>query len=175
MMITRMVFIILFFTLSKVGFGQQLNIDKIRREYAEAVKNDDLCEHNLDLLNESAKSTTEKVYLAAYEILLAKHVGNPFKKMGQFKDGKKHLEELIKENPNHIEARFIRWSVQVHAPSFLGYNSNIIEDKNFLVKNLYKLPNEEAKSIIYNYLKGANPYLKGAQIFSSTELKELAQ
>lgn len=166
---------IVLFALAKVGMGQQVNIDKIRKEYAEAVKDGDLCEHNLETLNESAKSTTEKVYLAAYEILLAKHIGNPFKKVGQFKEGKKYLEELIKENPNHIEARFIRWSVQVHAPSFLGYNNNIIEDKNFLVKNLYKLPNEEAKSIIYNYLKGANPYLKGGQIFSAAELKELAQ
>lgn len=174
-MITRIVLIIVLFTLAKVGLGQQVNIDKIRKEYADAVKDEDVCEHNLEVLNESAKSTTEKVYLAAYEILLAKHIGNPFKKVGQFKEGKKHLEELIKENPNHIEARFIRWSVQVHAPSFLGYNNNIIEDKNFLVKNLYKLPNDEARSIIYNYLKGANPYLKGGQIFTAAELKELAQ
>ncbi|ULT26407.1 hypothetical protein KUH03_05735 [Sphingobacterium sp. E70] len=57
----------------------------------------------------------------------------------------------------------------------MGYKDNIIEDKNFLVKNLHKLPNEEAKSIIYNYLKGANPYLKGEQIFTNVELKELAQ
>lgn len=174
-MITRIVLTIVLFTLAKAGLAQQVNIDKIRKEYADAVKDEDLCEHNLETLHESARSTTEKVYLAAYEILLAKHIGNPFKKIGQFKEGKKHLEEVIKENPSHIEARFIRWSVQVHAPSFLGYNNNIIEDKNFLVKNLYKLPNEEAKSIIYNYLKGANPYLKGGQIFTATELKELAQ
>ncbi|WP_294184726.1 hypothetical protein [uncultured Sphingobacterium sp.] len=174
-MITRIVMIIVLFFLSKAGLGQQVNIDKIRREYAVAVKDEDLCEHNLKVLKEGAKSPTDKVYLAAYQILLAKHIGNPFKKVGQFKEGKNYLEEVIKENPNHIEARFIRWSVQVHAPSFLGYNNNILEDKNFLVKNLYKLPNGEAKSIIYNYLKGANSYLKGAQVFSSTELKELAQ
>src|SRR5690606_18663449 len=105
-MITRIVLTIVLFTLAKVGLGQQVNIDKIRKEYADAVKDEDVCEHNLEVLNESAKSTTEKVYLAAYEILLAKHIGNPFKKVGQFKEGKKHLEELIKENPNHIEARF---------------------------------------------------------------------
>ncbi|WP_293904040.1 MULTISPECIES: hypothetical protein [unclassified Sphingobacterium] len=174
-MITRIVLTIVLFTLTKVGLGQQVNIDKVRKEYAVAVKDEDLCEHNLEALTEGAKSPTEKAYLAAYQILLAKHIGNPFKKVGQFKEGKKHLEEVIKENPNHIEARFIRWSVQVHAPSFLGYNNNILEDKNFLVKNLYKLPNDEAKSIIYNYLKGANPYLKGEQVFNAAELKELAQ
>ncbi|MDR2271478.1 MAG: hypothetical protein LBF27_11300 [Sphingobacterium sp.] len=174
-MMTRIVLTVFLFTIAKMGLGQQLNIDKIRKDYAEAVKDEDLCERNFDLLDEGAKSTTEKVYRAAYEILLAKHMGNPFKKVGQFKEGKKHLEEIIKDNPNHIEARFIRWSVQVHAPSFLGYKDNIIEDKNFLVKNLHKLPNEEAKSIIYNYLKGANPYLKGEQIFTTVELKELGQ
>lgn len=169
----RVVMTIFLMTVTKAGLGQQVNIDKIRKDYAEAVKDEELCEHNFDILTEEAKSTTEKVYLAAYEILMAKHMGNPFKKISQFKEGKKHLEELIKNNPNHIEARFIRWSVQVHAPSFLGYKNNIIDDKNFLVKNLHKLPNEEAKLIIYNYLKGANPYLKGAQIFSTNELKEL--
>ena len=174
-MMTRFVWIMLLLTVAKIGLGQQLNIDKIRKEYAEAVDDEDLCVYNFEQLQEAAKSTTEKVYLAAYEILLAKHMGNPFKKVGQFKEGKKHLEELIQENPNHIEARFIRWSVQVHAPGFLGYKGNIIEDKNFLIKNLYKLPSDEAKSIIYNYLKGANHYLKGAEVFSAAELKELAR
>ncbi|MGJ1410769.1 hypothetical protein ACR78Z_13945 [Sphingobacterium thalpophilum] len=174
-MMTRLLLAVVLLAVTKIGLGQQLNVDKIRREYAEAVKNEDICELNLEQLRAGAKSVTEKVYCAAYEILLAKHMGNPFKKISQFKEGKRHLEELIDENPEHIEARFIRWSVQVHAPSFLGYKDNILEDKNFLIKNLHKLPSEEAKSIIYNYLKGANHYLKGAQVFSASELKELAR
>lgn len=174
-MITRILFTIFLSTIVTIGFAQQLNIDKIRREYSKAVKDEELCKRNFDLLDEGAKSSTEMVYRAAYEILLAKHIGNPFKKVGQFKQGKQDLEELIRAYPTHIEARFIRWSVQVHAPSFLGYKDNIMEDKNFLVKNLYKLPNEEAKSIIYNYVKGANPYLKGEQIFTINELKELGK
>jgi len=44
--------IIVLFFLSKAGLGQQVNIDKIRREYAVAVKDEDLCEHNLKVLKE---------------------------------------------------------------------------------------------------------------------------
>ena len=73
-MITRIVLTIVLFTLTKVGLGQQVNMEKIRKENAEAVKDEDLCEHNLEALTEGAKSPTEKAYLAAYQILLAKHM-----------------------------------------------------------------------------------------------------
>ncbi len=37
--------------------------------------------------------------------------------------------------PDNIEIRFIRLSVQKNAPSFLGYNKNIKEDQLFIENN----------------------------------------
>ena len=155
-------------------FGQ-VDVDKMRAEYATAVQNKKLCEANLKLLEGAANSATEKGYLAAYEILWAKHMGNPFTKLGQFKKGKKLLEEMIMKYPDNIDLRFIRWSVQTHAPSFLSYSKDRLRDKEYLVHNLHKLPNPKGREVIYIYLKEANSYLKGEHVFSQAELNELAK
>ena len=78
--------------------------------------------------------------------------------MSYFNGGKKLLEKQIKSDPNNTELRFIRLCIQYYIPDYLGYKSNIEEDKNFLVANLHKLSDERTKDIIYKYLKGANMY-----------------
>jgi len=50
----------------------------MRADYAAAVKDKKLCEANLKTLEAAANTATEKGYLAAYEILWAKHMGNLF-------------------------------------------------------------------------------------------------
>jgi len=168
-------FVCFSFILSTIYCFGQINVDKMRADYAAAVKDKKLCEANLKTLEAAANTATEKGYLAAYEILWAKHMGNPFSKLGQFKKGKKLLESVIIKYPDNIDLRFIRWSVQTHAPSFLNYNKDRLRDKEFLVHNLYKLPNPEARKIIYVYLKDANSYLKGEHIFSKADLTELSK
>ena len=41
----------------------------------------------------------------------------------------------IKKNPNSIELRALRYSIQNQAPSFLLYNQNTKEDLAFINKN----------------------------------------
>ncbi len=168
-------FVCVSFILNTICCFGQINVDKMRAEYATAVKDKKLCEANLKILESGANTATEKGYLAAYEILWAKHMGNPFSKLGQFKKGKKLLESVIIKYPDNIDLRFIRWSVQTHAPSFLNYSKDRLRDKEFLVHNLYKLPNLDGKRIIYTYLKEANSYLKGAHVFTEAELTELSK
>lgn len=146
--------------------AQELNLNKIRKEYSVAVKDEDVCVKNLELLREKAKSTTEKGYLSVYEMVYAKHMGNPFKKLSQFKKGKSLLENVIATDGTNVELRFIRWSVQTHAPGILNYSSNIATDKKFIVENFSKLKDDTVKDIIYKYIKGANSFSEG-------ELKEM--
>ncbi|KKX48788.1 MULTISPECIES: hypothetical protein [unclassified Sphingobacterium] len=146
--------------------AQELNLLKIRKEYSLAVKDESICENNLNLLRAKAKETTDRGYLAVYEMVFAKHMGNPFRKLGQFNKGKNLLETLIKEEPSNVELRFIRWSVQTHAPSILNYSNDIKKDKSYIIDHLYTLQHRDVKEIIYKYIKGANS-------FSEDELKEL--
>lgn len=84
------------------------------------------------------KSVIALAYLGAYQTVWANHIFNPLTKLATFKKGKKNIELAISKEPENIEIRYIRFSVQKNAPSFLGYNSHLKEDRDFLVKNKKK-------------------------------------
>ncbi|MFZ4861867.1 hypothetical protein ACL9RF_06745 [Sphingobacterium sp. Mn56C] len=150
------------------ALAQQLNLTDIRRDFNKGVKDEKLCKQYYTILKEEAKTTLEKGYEGAFQMFMAKHTGNPIKKMSFFNGGKKVLESQIKADPNNAELRFIRLCIQAHIPSYLGYKEEIPKDKDFLVKNLYKIEDGKTKTLLYNYLKGAN-------IFSADELSLLGR
>lgn len=138
--------------------AQSLNLNDVRRDFNKGVKNEDLCEKYHKTLEKEADTPIEKGYEAAFHMFMAKHTSNPIKKMSYFNGGKKLLEKQIANNPNNIELRFIRLCIQYYVPGYLGYSSNVEEDKMFVMNNLYKMADENTKDIIYNYLKGAKMY-----------------
>ena len=144
--------------LTGLSVGQNLRITEIRKDFKVGHKDEDKCKRHLEALEKHADSPVERGYEAAYHMFMAKHSGNPLKKMSYFKDGKKKLDKEIAANPSNIELRYIRLLIQFYTPSYLGYRDNIEEDKDFLMNNLYKINDREAKQIIYTYLKGAKMY-----------------
>lgn len=155
----RCFYIVLFQMMATTAlFGQKLSLAEIRKDFKVGHKDEETCKRHLETLEEHADDPVERGYEAAYHMFMAKHTGNPFKKMGYFRNGKKMLEKEIADNPNDIELRYIRLCIQYYIPDYLGYKSNIEEDKDFLVRNLYKLEDDEAKQLIYTYLKGAKMY-----------------
>ncbi|MBD1435036.1 MULTISPECIES: hypothetical protein [Sphingobacterium] len=159
-MVRRCFYVMLFQMLitTTALFGQKLSLPEIRKDFKIGHKDEATCKKHLNALEEYADCPVERGYEAAYHMFMANHIGNPFKKMGYFKNGKKMLEEEIARNPSDIELRYIRLCIQYYIPSFLGYKGNIEEDKDFLVNNLYKLKDQKTKELIYTYLKGAKMY-----------------
>ncbi len=138
--------------------AQKLDLNAVRNDFNKGVKDEKLCKRYLDLLDDHADTPVERGYAAAFHMFMAKHTTNPFKKMGFFKDGRDRLEKELKANPNNVELRFIRLSIQYHIPKYLGYHEAIKGDKDYLKNNLYKLDDKFTKEKIYKYLKGANMY-----------------
>lgn len=138
--------------------AQDLDLAVIRKDFNKGVHDEDLCKKHYDMLKKNANSGTEKGYAAAYQMFMAKHTGNPIKKMSYFNGGKDLLERQLKSEPNNVELRFIRLCIQFHLPKYVGYRSNIEEDKVFLVNNLYKVKDAEVKDLLFRYLKGASIY-----------------
>lgn len=138
--------------------AQKLDLNSVRNDFNKGVKNAALCERYLSLLNEHADSPVERAYAAAFHMFMAKHTGNPFKKMNFFKDGRDRLEVELIAHPNNVEMRFIRLSIQYHIPKYLGYHEDIESDKDYVMNHLHTLSDEHAKETIYKYLKGANMY-----------------
>ena len=154
----RIVFITLFLLTSSELKSQSLDLNAVRSDFNKGVKDEILCEKYLKILEEQADDPTERGYAAAFHMFMAKHTSNPFKKMNFFKLGKNKLEQELASDPNNVELRFIRLSIQYHIPKYLGYHDDINDDKDFIVNNLYKLSDEFVKEQIYKYLKGANMY-----------------
>ncbi|HEY1062550.1 MAG TPA: hypothetical protein VGE44_12730 [Daejeonella sp.] len=92
-------------------------------------------------------------YRGSANMLMAKHLINPFIKLSYFKKGKLMLEKAIQFDQKNIELRFLRYTFQTNVPSFLNYNDNKENDRVFLLQSLNRLNDLKLKNIISNYLK----------------------
>lgn len=129
----------------------------IRKNIGEVFKTESVCLrfHELFEKTDISKSNLLLGYKGAVELGMARHDANVFKKMGWFGDGKENLEKSIKNDPQNIELRFLRLTIQANLPEFLGYNENKEKDKAFVLENLAKAPNEEFKTRVKGFIKRA--------------------
>lgn len=138
--------------------AQQLSLDAVRDDFNKGVKDETLCKQHLAILEKEANSPVERAYAAAFHMFMAKHTGNPLKKMKYFREGRDRLEKELTSNPKDVEIRFIRLTIQYYIPDYLGYNGDIESDKDYVMNHLYELTDSRTKNIIYKYLKGAKMY-----------------
>ena len=61
-------------------------------------------------------------------------------KPGYLKKGTALLDEAIKEKPNTLELLFLRLTIQINLPSFIGYNDNKEDDKKFVLAHQSAAP-----------------------------------
>lgn len=91
---------------------------------------------------------TVNAYKAVCKMMMAQYVSNPISKYSWFNQGKAELEKSIKMNRN-VDNVHLRLMVQINAPGFLGYSSEIERDTKYILANLEKANiTEEAKKII---------------------------
>ena len=113
---------------------------------------------NTDKLFEYLKQITfnstaiNKGYKGMSFLLISKHSWNPIDKLSFFKQGVLWLESSIENDSCNIELRFLRLTAQINLPSFLNYNNDIDEDRDYLVINYKYLDDEDLKKRISNYL-----------------------
>lgn len=130
------------------------DLDVVRANYNKLLSDKELCEKMIVELTETKNnSATHLAYLGGLQTIWANHVFSPISKLNTFKEGKKNIEQAIKKEPDNVELRFIRLSVQKNAPSFLGYKSNINEDTEFIKENRHQIGSEILQKNIGTLLK----------------------
>lgn len=117
-----------------VSIFSDISIAQARQTYELAVGNVRIADTFLKQTN-NTQNYVMLGYRGAVTMAKAKHYNNPIKKLETFTTGKNILENVINTNKNNIELRYLRFSVQINCPAFLGYN-NISNDKKFLLTNL---------------------------------------
>jgi hypothetical protein len=129
-------------------------LDDIRENYSRMASNEELCKSAISNLKSTKDiSATHLGYLGSLQTIWANHVLSPLKKLNTFKEGKKNIEQAIKNEPNNVELRFIRLSIQKNTPTFLGYQSNIQEDKKFIMNNRNDIKSDILNQYIEQLLK----------------------
>ena len=108
----------------------------------------------LAMQSKEVEAELKTAYYAASEMATAKYLLSPSAKLKTFKSGKNILEQCIEKDSTNAELRYIRLAIQTNAPSFLGYNQSVQDDKLFLVNHLpsLKKANSELFTAIYVYL-----------------------
>ncbi|MEO7977629.1 hypothetical protein [Flavobacterium sp.] len=123
-----------------INFAGTPDLASIRKMYADVAKSEANAKEFTEKL--SAVSNNDDKILVAYKaasvLLDSKFEKKIGEKISRFKEGAKLLESIIKSDPNNIEIRMIRLSIQEDVPGITGYKKNIKEDKKFLTENYSK-------------------------------------
>lgn len=136
-----------------MNFAGTPDLASIRKMYADVSKSEtnakEFTEKLSDVTNNDDKILV--AYKAASILLDSKFEKKLGEKMERFKEGAKLLESTIKSEPNNIEIRMIRLSIQENVPGITGYKKNIKEDKKFLTEN-YSQQNAALKGYLKDFI-----------------------
>lgn len=147
------------------AFSQLPSLDDLRKEYFMLLENEKKCKETyLQLSSIKNPSQLYSAYKAVFTMAMARYTNNVITKWSYFNQGRDLLEEVIKKNPDNVEMRFLRITIQDNVPSILSYSCNIDEDKNFILSYYHTIPGNGLKENIRTY------FLKSA--FCSAEEKK---
>jgi len=126
----------------------------IRKLYTEAAVKKESFDQFKSLLD---KNTDNNSVLNGYRgcalMIEANYLNNPISKLNYFNKGKEILEKAIKLDIENTELRYLRFTIQSEVPSILGYNDNIKQDKDFLLKKVKTISDITLKNNVISFLK----------------------
>jgi hypothetical protein len=130
------------------------NIMQLREDYPKA---NDSAEITNTMYNELALVTqNDQAVLVAYKgaiaTLMAKFAKGIRNKEEFFKSGSELLEYAVETDPQNIEIRCLRLSVQENSPKIVDYKGKIQEDKQFILDNFKNTPSKEVKEFVKKYV-----------------------
>jgi hypothetical protein len=127
-------------------------------------KSEDLIDQQLALLEKEKRTPQNVAFEGALLMKKASFQKGASNMVKMFKSGARQLEAEIEKSPSNVEYRFIRLTIQEHAPGILKYNKKLDEDKSAVIAGYPKLGGE-LRSVILDYSKRSRilkePDLKG--------------
>lgn len=128
---------VLLLTTGVSAFASSPNLKVIRSEFHKAALDPKRVESFHHYMSEfDDREPVLKAYKAASEALIAQVTWNPMEKYQQVKRFEALINDAVKNAPDNLEIRFLRFSVEYSIPRFLGVSNNLEEDKNVIISNL---------------------------------------
>ena len=131
-----------------------------RKEYYRALSSGDKEEidNALKILDNQKESSLVLAFKGALTMKSAGFEKGVNNKVKTFKKGAHMLEGEIDKNPSNAEYRFLRLTIQEHAPGILNYNKKIDDDRKIVIAAFPKM-DEELKEVILNYAEKSKKLL----------------
>ncbi|WP_245129206.1 hypothetical protein [Mucilaginibacter straminoryzae] len=122
---------------SSFNYNAEPDYAVIRKQLLNALNSKQTTDSLYNVLTASKNKTPVIVgYIGALEALKAKYTWNPYFKLKYLNTAEDHFEKAVAQDPDNIEIRFMRFSVEHHVPSFLGYNKNLQADKHVIINQI---------------------------------------
>lgn len=136
-----------------ISFSNTPEITEIRKLYATVVISESNAKEFASKLANIEKDDNKTLvaYKGASIVILSRFKKLISEKSKNFKEGAKMVEFAVACEPNNIEIRMIRLSIQEKAPKIVNYNKNKKEDKEFLLDH-YKEQSGNLKAHIKNFM-----------------------
>jgi hypothetical protein len=150
--------------------AQTHNLHKIRMDFGEAIENGDkanaLCKQLKGIKDPDA---IVLAYLGSAQAVRAKFAWNPVSKVAHLKEGFANINKAIAKDPNNLEVRFLRFSLEFHVPKFLGYSENLSADKNKII-TILEQKDKAAQTLDRNILENMVKMLINSKLCNSKEI-----
>lgn len=124
------------FILSLFILPMQAQLEKTRQSFFQSNEKAGLQTFIEDAASLSENNALHLAYKGAASAMSAGIADGVSDKISRFNAGKKQLEQAVSMDANNAEIRFIRLSVQLETPFFLGYRSATDEDLQVVIKSL---------------------------------------
>ena len=119
-----------------------LDLGVIRQLYSEAADSYTQGRKLYKMLEKEQANLTGVfcAYWGAALAIEAKNSFNVFYKLHYIQKANDFFTKSIKDDPEDIESRFLRFSIQINTPAILGYSGDIEKDKTHILTNIAESP-----------------------------------
>lgn len=138
------------------------DLSEVRKMYPDASKSEKAATAFTEkLLSAEESNKTLLAYKGASYTIISKFAKTISDKVRHLKEGARLIDQSAASEPNNIEIRLIRLSVQESVPKVVNYRKNKKEDKNFILAHYH-----EQKGILKDYVKN---FILSSNSFSTAD------
>ena len=140
-----------------IAFQLEINaedLQSLRQTYLDSFKKEQVCDSvKIILENKKELSNIENAYLGVFHMMKCRFTLNPISKISLFSIGRDLLEQSIKNDPENLEIRFLRYSIQKNIPKILLYSQHISTDEKFIFDKITLSKDKELNDYITSTIK----------------------
>lgn len=115
------------------------SLPAIRQQYYHAINNSTDADRFYDLLKDSPRNNQILMaYFGCAQAIKARYSWNPYNKLSYLNKGTATLDKAVRNSPDNLEIRFLRFTLQYYIPQFLGYSKDLETDKQKIVELIEK-------------------------------------